>query len=183
MQDQGVRLGKGGALCYSRGLVFSRTPNDEYDSFERSFGDLRVWKRNYASGKRLNTLTFYWLGELGSFSKWQDQAVKQMGFTALTSKWQTPWAACTVYLYECRQDAAASWNASSNTIVYKNSERPRMRSMKENVWFACPIWLDEQCWVKLFPKQSMQGTICFHEGFVPLSFSLCIYSLGNAQVK
>ena len=78
MQDQGVRLGDGGALCYSWGLVFSRMPNDEYDSFERSFGDSLVWRRNYASGKRLNTLTFYWLGELGSFSKWQDQAIKQM---------------------------------------------------------------------------------------------------------
>lgn len=89
MQDQGVRLGDAGALCYSWGLVFSRMPNDEYDSSERSFGDSLVWRRNYASGKRLNTLTFYWLGELASFSKSQDQAIKQMGFTALAATHRT----------------------------------------------------------------------------------------------
>lgn len=175
MQDQGVRLGDAGALCYSWGLVFSRMPNDEYDLSERSFGDSLVWRRNYASGKRLNTLTFYWLGELASFSKLQDQAIKQMGFTALASNSQNPWAACTVYLYECRQDHAISRNFCSNTTICKNNEHPTMKSMNENVWFACLIWLEAQCWVKPFPKLSMKGTICCHEEFVGLSFSLCIY--------
>lgn len=131
MQDQGVRLGDGGALCYSRGLVFSRMPNDDWKKL--TSGDSLVWKRNYASGKRLNTLTLYWLGELWSFSKWQDQAIKQLGFTALASKWQTPWTARTVYLYECRRDHAISWHFCSNSVIYKNNEHPTMRSMNENV--------------------------------------------------
>lgn len=58
-------------MCYSRGLVFSRRPNEEHNPFERSSGCSLVWKSNCASGKRLNAFKFYWLGELASFSKYR----------------------------------------------------------------------------------------------------------------
>lgn len=127
-----------------RGGIF-KNAKEEYNSFERRFSDLLVKKEQPCFSQNVKHSYFLLTWEAERFQQRQDQTkfVSQHSLTRPQN--------CLHCLYRCKWDHAVSWNFTSTTIILMYNEHPRIRSVKEIIWFPCPLWLKEQCYVKPFP--------------------------------